>query len=158
MNKEELEQEIKIYELVIKSLQEAGEALEAQLAEADKPKLEHGDFGYQDKCPRIFCGIPEESTGIMYGKTGDPKSVFTKTEIKCKLGNIFDLLAGEPLTEFETECFHDSEDKLKVELFIGFSHFTFKDKNGAIALDANGLKGFINKLIRVYISAMKQGK
>lgn len=106
MNKQEKEQkekekDIEFYEKVKRLADSSVNKLKAQLAEAEKPKLKSGDYGYDCHLfkiapadPRVFLGEHH------YGCNGGDCD---KTPLKFVYGNIFaDLKAlAEPLEEFE---------------------------------------------------------
>lgn len=90
MNEQETKRRLNCLEAACKNLSTEISILKATLAE--KPKLRHGDFGYKGGCPRIYCG--EGFNYIMYGKSGDPKSVLDRNSIDLIFGNVFDLMKG----------------------------------------------------------------
>ena len=50
MNEQEIEEQIDFLNQAIKNLEEPRDELKAQLIEAEKPKLRHGDYGYFREC------------------------------------------------------------------------------------------------------------
>ncbi len=122
--------------------------LKTLLAEADKPKLKHGDCGRNEICASIAIkGDDEKLRASQPGgtnSTGNPLGLPTEVFF-----NIFDLLAGEPLTEFETDV-HLYEYRPTTRhapiLMAGNSH-TIEE-----ALE------HWQKLGRLIFTAMKQGK
>lgn len=159
MNKKELEHKIKDFEEILAITKTNIEAMElmraeirALLAEAEKPKLKHFD---------VILGANDEK-GIVIGSGHNSKTYDTFNNIMnmrlnqtdaryCmarKLFNLKDLLVGEPLTEFEINNNGVSVDK-NGYLWIGrMNRFCLGTIN----------KEIINKLIRVYITQVKQGK
>jgi hypothetical protein len=128
------------------------EALKAKLAEESKPKLRHGDYGYDkegDPCLYLCAQSKDHGDGPMrrcssawlyeYEITNDSFKIVTL------IANIFDDLKAlqEGVTEFEIGCF-------KVDICSGFLYITDwydKDDDGDIAeLPIEDLSAFVLKL------------
>jgi hypothetical protein len=102
MNKEEIQAKLHNYEERLKDVAGEIERLREQLAEAEKPKLRHGDFGINKaNNARIVLFQFGDSNS---GKRDDfgPIGIHSNTDIE-PFGNIFDLLKewSEDLEEFE---------------------------------------------------------
>jgi len=140
MNKqEELKYKIKVHEGAIALSTDTLVSLRAELAEAEKPKLGHGDFGVTTKerpCGGSFVAIrdSQRSRGLEpYFKDGlSDGSNYTKNnpDDYTILGNIFDLLKewSEDLDEFEIQSKNCT--KLIIKTFgeegiqVDISHYT----------------------------------
>ena len=106
MNRDEIQHKLEQAVKDVSKLQVEVEVLEIQLAKAKKPKLRHGDFGYdKDGGPKTV--LLEHSGNLLQGgvsyattREGDPNRTLP---LDCVLGNIFDLLEewGEDLEERE---------------------------------------------------------
>ena len=86
MNKEKIQAKLHNYEERLKDVVNEIERLREQLAEAEEPKIRHGDFGYfKDRTPRICIMDSIYDKEGRCGKSCD-------TEYYSIIGNIFDLL------------------------------------------------------------------
>jgi len=96
MNKQELEHRIKIHQNAIAASEEIITTLKAQLAEAEKPKFRHGDFGYDkdgSACLALYAQGAEtirraSGTYLYEREISHP----TNYKIANIAGNIFDLM------------------------------------------------------------------
>ena len=95
------------------------ETLQAQLAEAEKPKLRHGDYGTnKDGDIRLCCGKNENMH--VYGISGSYETAYPTDEIEIRKGNIIaDLQALKPKTAFEMRESLDSEYALRGSIEAG---------------------------------------
>ena len=81
--------------------------LESHLAEAEKPKLKHGDYGHDEDGGDRFVVIEQStlfgSPKAFYANQNGQVDVNESTVSRIRLGNIFDDLKAlaEPLKEFE---------------------------------------------------------
>ncbi len=161
MNKELIKIELQIasLEAMMKSFKEDVEELQAkqaQLAEADKPKreLRRGDYGlcYTGDHGWVITNAREQDAVKVLIYNGETEEWNTGYSRATHLGNIFDLLAGEPLTEFEYEGYTPCGKVIKVgsegDIDLGSLRHIKKDD----------ILEFATNLFKMGISAMKQGK
>lgn len=136
MNKQEIENRIKKYELIRECAEENLNDLNIQLRdlrEAEKPKLRHGDFGIEDgNYPTILLSETKDKClrSIREGFTTISSNRIDYNHTYAILGNIFDLLKewSEDLEEFEIQSKNCT--KLIIKTFgeegiqVDISHYT----------------------------------
>ena len=156
MNKQELEHKLEQArndrELATAEANKEVDRLKKLLAEAEKPKLEHGDFGFDES---IFpSGKPADSrvflSGHSWGCVGNDHC--DKTPLKFVFGNIFEILNGE-LTEFELKTIG-----LKVELdedkLIIDDGYQGGDR---VEVPRKLLSEFATNIFKMYIASVNKG-
>lgn len=118
---------------ILEELIQKGKDAEAKLAEVDKPKLRHGDYGYDSGGGmgegEVFYVDTKSNPDFAYSQTENCCSCYVKngwSRSFTKLGNIFDDLAayGEDLEEFkmywkDDSCIKETYGKIKGELCDG---------------------------------------
>ena len=110
MNREELEAKLKNYEERLKDIAKAIEELRDQVAKVEKPKLRHGDFGYDGTGS---CLVAKRNNILeWYGsKSGAGEEATIKDFGRIAVfGNIFDLMKGwdKDFEEFTLDVNHYS--------------------------------------------------
>ena len=91
MNKEEIQAKLHNYEERLKDVAGEIERLREQLAEAEKPKLRHGDFGLNKAGNSRLILFQFGDSNREKRKDYGPIGIHSNTDIE-PLGNIFDLL------------------------------------------------------------------
>ena len=94
------------------------------LAALEKPELRHGDYGIEEsRCDPVIIiktcsgAWPDDKRPIALDKNGGWNYADTNySRLKHKLGNIFDDMNSEPLTEF-WGCYGDGTKKMKVKIY-----------------------------------------
>jgi hypothetical protein len=103
------------------------DAAESKLAEIDKPKLRHGDYGYGGSTGYAFFIKGNGEQASMWGEhqdrlnTSDSAKTGGRYRNAVLLGNIYDDLKrnSEDLTKFEVSGQYDTEEEKTVKAKIG---------------------------------------
>lgn len=108
MNKQETKRRLNCLEADCKNLGTEISILKATLAEPEKLKLEHGDFGI-NKSDLLWLAVrtmtDEVKVEVFWYNSACPSGLDNNDFISSRLGNIFDLMKdwGEDLTHFELD-------------------------------------------------------
>lgn len=133
MDKKEKEQEIEFYQKISKLANSSIAKLQSQLAEAEKPKLRHWDYGYTDDgYARIVMEDREKDHLAQSGHLGMPEGgCYNKMSEDNVTGNLADDLKAlaEPLEDFEIE------EIAKVSISKSMQYLVIEDPNDKQHID-----------------------
>lgn len=123
--------------------------VEAQLAEAEKPELRHGDYGIRNHTEFWIC-----INGRVYWNNGQLSSLSDARFIESRLGNIFDDLKAlaKPLKEFKV----NNGPYETVTIMLGAGMLRFNDADGCILIKESEIPEFIRNLRRLIFTAEKE--
>ncbi|KKL69150.1 hypothetical protein LCGC14_2117830 [marine sediment metagenome] len=165
MNQDEIKKEIKDLSYGIQFHREQGDfhhgvadkrfesvkRLEAQLTEAEKPKLRHGDYG-RNRLGVSWIFLKEQ---IVTEITAYVPEAPQEEYIKDRFGNIFDGLKAwqEPLEKFRID--NGTSQTIRVKISGGF--LRMRDDDGFMLIKECELPAFILNIQRLVYTAEKEG-
>jgi len=126
---------------------------EAELAEIDKPKLRHGDYGYSQKEKPCIMIADWDDDVLFCGNRSMGKKGQITSRCSVILGNIFDDLKAmaEPLEEFDIRCTANKRDIISAH----FDGEHIQMSNNYDYLEIGQAEEFHQKLGRLIATAKK---
>jgi len=157
--KEQREQLVRDHRLAMNGIDskfdEALGKINAQIAEAENPKLRHGDYGIDETNERFV--VAEQSTLVgspkaFYADQGGQRRADEHIPSKYRLGNIFDDLKAlqEEVTEFDLGKY--------TGYWSGVGCLVIKDAIEKIVIEPDSINEFIRKLSQMWATQKRQAK
>lgn len=160
MDKKEMQKRICCLEGDCKNLKTEIGILKAELAEAEKPKLKHGDFGISfNTFGRLTLkGLNGKMFSAGLGCCYDPDRG-DKDHPKVIFGNIFKMMDGwgKDLTEFKTGC--TTDDRLEYYLKATLENngdYRIGTQDNTIIISANQVEIYWRKLGRMIMTRKRK--